>query len=203
MSAVTLPMTQPTGRALIVGQPACRPMPVSALVRMGLTCTEMDEPYDAMVHLCRRPLFYSTLILSLNSLYREELQIIASIKRRYSHIEVWLSDTDGRHAALAEAMRLGADGLVDAQGLHRIGGGPVPQAPNLSPSPQMLASAEDAEFDKLLNMKPAARAEIAGRSEPGIRIETTAPAASQSADPLLTAEELRALLQENPVPSPD
>src|ERR1700678_1855391 len=122
MSGVSLPVTRPPGRALLVGQPAFRDGPASALQRRGYVCTEVDEPYDAMVHLCRRPLFYSAIILSLNSLYREELPIIASIRRRFSHVDIWLSDTDGRQAALAEAMRLGADGLFADDGLHRVAG---------------------------------------------------------------------------------
>jgi len=69
MSGVSLPVTRPPGRALIVGQPAFRSGPASALQRRGYVCTEVDEPYDAMVQLCRRPLFYSAVILSLNSLY--------------------------------------------------------------------------------------------------------------------------------------
>jgi hypothetical protein len=127
-----------------------------------------------MVYLCKRPLFYSTLILSLNSLYREELTIIASIKRRFSHVDIWLSDTDGRQAALAEGMRQGADGLFAEDGLHRIAGHSTavarPEAPLADPA---------VDFPK---------------PHPGV-----APAESEkSADPLLTAEELRALLHESP-----
>ena len=110
------------GRALIVGRPPFRGGPAAALHRRGYLCTEVDEPYEAMVNLCKRPLFYSAIILSLNSLYREELPIIASIRRRFSHVDIWLSDTDGRQAALAEAMRLGADGLFADDGLHRVAG---------------------------------------------------------------------------------
>jgi hypothetical protein len=165
---------RPSGRALIVGQPAYRPAPVQSLQNRGYSCTEVDDPYEAMVYLCKRPLFYSTLILSLNSLYREELTIIASIKRRFSHVDVWLSDTDGRQAALAEAMRQGADGLFAEDGLHRIApaAGIVPQAP-AGPAVDFAKSA------------PAAA-------------EPPAPADEKTADPLLTADELRALLQESP-----
>ena len=63
---------------------------------------------------------YRAMILCLNSLYREELSFIASIKHRYPHIEIWLSQTDGRAAALAEALRLGADGLMSEDGPHRF-----------------------------------------------------------------------------------
>jgi DNA-binding NarL/FixJ family response regulator len=152
-----------------------------ALTRQGYVCTEVDEPYDAMVTLCRRPLFYSAVIFSLNSLYREELQIISSIKRRYSHIDIWLSDTDGRQAALAEAMRLGADGLVADDGLHRIATAPPQSTTEESEIPASADSAPDS-------------------TSPDQPAESSTPRAN-SGDPLLTAEELRALLQESPGPS--
>jgi hypothetical protein len=174
--------SRPSGRALIVGQPAYRPAPLQSLQRRGYSCTEVDDPYEAMVYLCKRPLFYSTLILSLNSLYREELTIIASIKRRFSHVDVWLSDTDGRQAALAEAMRQGADGLFAEDGLHRIAGGVTAAASLQAPLAEPAL-----EFPK---------------HQTGAAGEKSPPEAEKSADPLLTAEELRALLHESPGAGP-
>jgi hypothetical protein len=160
---------------LIVGRPPFRGGPAAALHRRGYLCTEVDEPYEAMVNLCKRPLFYSAIILSLNSLYREELAIIASIRRRFLHVEIWLSDTDGRQAALAEAMRLGASGLFADDGLHRIAGdSPVADSGAVTDIAAEVADAHPAR-------------------EQGLGPE-------KSTDPLLTAEELRALLQETPTP---
>lgn len=153
------------GRALIVGRPTFRGGAVAELHRRGFLCTEVDEPYEAMVHLCKRPSFYSAIILSLNSLYREELPIIAAIRKRFSHVEIWLSDTDGRHSALAEAMKLGANGLF------------VDEAEPANPPARMGASSETAAH-----------------------AQESHAAAEKSSDPLLTAEELRALLQETPSP---
>ncbi len=185
MSGVSLPVTRPPGRALVVGQPAYRGAPVAALHKRGYVCTEMDEPYDAMVQLCRRPLFYSAVILSLNSLYREELPIISSIKRRFSHVDVWLSDTDGRQAALAEAMRLGADGLVAEDGLHRIAAVPVAQGDGPAPAGEISESPEGHSPNAEPAKSPPEGGGLSGAQD-------------RSADPLLTIEELRALLQESP-----
>jgi hypothetical protein len=153
---------------------------------MGFACTEVDDPYEAMVHLCRRPLFYYTVILSLNSFFREELAMIASLKLRFSHIEVWLTDTDGRQAALAEAMRLGADGLVAQDGLHRMGSTAIapPPAPTQSLPPPLAPAPAPAPA-------PAAEDDGDEQAEPSA-------AGQRLADPLLTAEELRALLAESP-----
>jgi hypothetical protein len=171
--------SHPQGRALIVGQPAYRGGPAASLQRRGYLSTEVDEPYEAMVQLCKRPLFYSTVVLSLNSLYREELPIIACIKRRFSHIDIWLSDTDGRQAALAEAMRQGADGLFAEDGLHRIAPASPSSPPEMSPP------------------SPARDMPIAPTDSPG-----PASQPEKCSDPLLTAEELRALLHDAPSPNP-
>lgn len=180
MAGVSMPVTRPTGRALIIGLPSCRTAPLNTLQRMGFTCAEIDDPYSAMAELCRRPLVYRAIILSLASMYREEMAIIQSVKRRWPHIDVWLTQTDGRHAALADAMRLGADGLLSDDGLHRTaiasGGFEGPY------------SHEDAA--------PAKTAADADRSD-------SPEDEFGSNEPILTAEELRALLAEQPLIPPE
>lgn len=174
MSRVSLPVSRPIGRALIVGSPSCRSGPLLTLQRHGFHCAEVDDPYAAMAELCRRPLVYRALILSLQSLYREELPLVQTIKRRFPHVEIWLTQTDGRQAALAEAMRQGADGLLDAEGLHRTAIG-APQLDPAAPVRPVPASAA--------NTEPEA---------PNMNDETPL------GEPILSAEELRALLQEQP-----
>jgi hypothetical protein len=167
-------VNRPIGRALIVGSASSRPQPAAVLQRLGFTCAELDDPYSAMLELCRRPLVYRAVILSLTSLYKEELAVVQSIKQRFPHVEVWLTQTDGRQASLAESMRLGADGLLSEDGLHRIAmttGEPIAQSP------------------------PAA-------SEPVDEEESIEPDMSMGV-PVLTADELRALLQEQPVADRD
>jgi hypothetical protein len=127
-----------------------------------------------MAELCRRPLVYRALILSLQSLYREELPLVVAIKRRFPHVEIWLTQTDGRQATLAEAMRQGADGLLDEEGLHRTATG----APNSEPA-----------------------APIRSETTPTPAVEAESPDLTDDpplGEPILSAEELRALLQEQP-----
>lgn len=178
-----MPVTRPTGRALIIGSPTCRPAPLNTLQRLGFTCAEIDDSYSAMAELCRRPLVYRAIILSLASLYREELAIIQSVKRRWPHVDVWLTQTDGRHAALADAMRLGADGLLSEDGLHRTGvAGDVGHG----------------------------RFEMAGGMAAFTAVPPVVDAGADSHDselggdePVLTADELRALLAEQPMALPE
>ena len=184
MSGVSLPVTRPMGRALVVGNPSSRSQPQQVLQRLGFQCAELDDPYAAMLELCKRPLAYRALILSLSSLFREELGVIATIKRRFPHVEIWLTHIDGRQASLAEAMRLGADGLLADDGLHRTATG----APSeVTPPPPMAAGGS-----------PRAGAET--RPEPTQSVEPVQSSRDDStiSEPVLTADELRALLQDQP-----
>jgi hypothetical protein len=188
MSAVSLPVTRPpVGRALIVAHPSSRASLVERMARDGFECGECEDPYTATLELARRKLSYSALILSLASLYREELALIATVKRRFPHLEIWLAHTDGRLAALAEAMRLGADGLLDDEGRHRIAAQPAHEtvvyqsmpisslgATTSLPEPPKHQMPRDAEMDATHDMN------------------------GSTGEPVLTADELRALLQDQP-----
>jgi hypothetical protein len=160
---------------LVVASPSSRAQPLAVLQRIGYGCAEADDPYAAMLELCRNPLSYRALIVSLASLFKEELAFIESVKRRFPHIEVWLTQTDGRQAALAESMRLGADGLLSDDGLHRIAITPATEPAVRPPAPAVEGEA-------------AAHAEESSALERELGI----------GEPVLTADELRALLQEQP-----
>jgi hypothetical protein len=185
MSGVSLPVTRPIGRALIVANPAGRADLLSAMQRLGYGTTELDDPYAAMAELCRRPLAYRAVVLSLAGLYREELHVMPAIKRRFPHVEIWLSHTDGRQGALADAMRLGADGLLAEDGLHRLALGSA-------------GASSAADY-------PAAGSTFAGSaviSDVDAHDDDDHPRVSSgdhdtnNGEPVLTADELRALLQE-------
>src|SRR5690606_38563111 len=106
--------------------------------------------------------------------------LIETIKRRFGHIEIWLTDIDGRQAALAEALRLGADGLIADDGMHRIGGdrNPAPRAaPHPEPPPPSVPQS-----------KPPLVAESPDTDDPD----------AATGEPVLTADELRALLEDEP-----
>ena len=194
MSGVSFPVNRPAGRALIVGTASSRSQPLSVLQRLGFTCAETDDPYHAALELARRPMVYRAMILSLTGLYKEELQVIASTKRRFPHVEIWLTHIEGRQASLAEAMRLGADGLLADDGLHRTAAGafPVETIPseNLRTPITLPASGATAP--------PVAEPPDPRDAEP----ERTDDDDANVAEPVLTADELRALLQEQPAMPP-
>jgi hypothetical protein len=165
---------------------------VQTLRGLGYQAVESDDPYSAAAELSRRSMTYRAMILCLNSLYREELSFISSIKHRYPHIDVWLSQTDGRASALAEASRLGADGLLCDDGFQRFAVAPekLAQASTCAPAP---APAESAPAATAPGKPP--------HPEPPklVKIFAEAPIG----DPVLTADELRALLHEPARQQPD
>jgi hypothetical protein len=151
---------------------------------LGFAAAESDDPYAAMTELCRRPLVYRAMILSLASLYREELSVIPAIKARFPHVEIWLAHTDGRQAALAEAMRLGADGLLADDGLHRVAGpAPAPSPTAAAVTPAWVEPEHPAAPDAPHPADEASHDELHHEPEGG-------------AGPILTPDELRALLHE-------
>jgi hypothetical protein len=186
---MSLPVQRPAGQALLVAGPGNRAQPLDVLRGLGYGATEADDPYAAMTELCRRPLVYRAVILSLASLYREELAIIPTIKSRFPHVEVWLTHTDGRQAVLAEAMRLGADGLLADDGLHRIA----------SPAGETAVAVLPPEPFEPTTTEFAAHA--GAPDDPSSHDDSSN---DPSTGPVLTADELRALLHEQPsVPHED
>jgi len=215
MTSVSLPVTRPAGRALVIGSAGCRVAPLQTLQRLGYTCEEAEDPYRAIYELCRRPLGYRAVILSLQSAYKEELHLIRTSKRRFPHIEIWLTDTDGRQAAMVEAMHLGADGLLAEDGLHRIGVPGSPPAASATPPAVKSASAVAAigaglaaagqqgappppSRHRTTAAAPAAAASVPADHPPG-PVPESPPAEGEA---VLTADELRALLQEPAAPPP-
>jgi hypothetical protein len=190
MSGVSLPVNRPTGRAIVVGSAGCRAAAVGTLRGLGYQSVEADDPYSAAAELSKRSMTYRAMILCLNSLYREELSFIASIKHRYPHIDIWLSQTDGRAAALAEALRLGADGLLSEDGPHRFA--MMEEGPGENGGKAQSTGGQAGGGTNGPQVKVGGRAENAEVAKPMVKIFAELPIG----DPVLTADELRALLQE-------
>ena len=182
MSGVSFPVKRPVGRALVVGTSSSRSQPLAAMQTLGYTCAEIDDPYAAAAELLKRPLVYRAVVLSLTGLYREELNLIATLKRRLPHLDIWLTHTEGRQAAMAEAVRLGADGLLGEDGaLHRL-----LQHPQSSQQQTEAAQMAAADVEQVSQ-----------------HMVNPVDAEMPSGEPVLSADELRALLQEEPSLPPD
>lgn len=186
--SLAMPVTRPAGRALLVASPSSRAAAKLSLETLGYACDEADEPYVAALQLLQDGSGYRAVVFSLGSLYKEELALIGTIKRRRPQVEVWLTHTDGRQSALAEAMRLGADGLLADDGLHRIGLAPSAAPMISSPPPTPV------DYFQSPNHQPAPTA----AQDPSDADESD----YSPGDPVLTADELRMLLQDHPATPP-
>lgn len=180
---------------LVIASPAMQGQPVQTLRELGFDSQVVGDPYAAIAELLASNIHYRGVVLSLQSVYREEIAMVRTLKRRLPHLEIWLAHTDSRQAALAEAMRLGADGLLAEGGLHRTGTpGPAaePGNPNgeFARAPLHLAQPAEAES------QPADHAhdQHNGDQQDHDHVDE----AMCLSEPVLTADELRALLQEQP-----
>jgi hypothetical protein len=184
---------------LLVGNPAGRGEPLALLGALGFVCEEADDPYTALLELFQRPLVFHAVVLSLPGLYREELQVVRAVKHYFPHIEVWLAQTDGRHAAMAEAICLGADGLLSEDGLHRTGISAAPQPGHFANEAAPLPDEAIVEAERESDAEPSTmEAESEGPHSNGEEHED----AVTVGEPVLSADELRALLQEQPFMPP-
>jgi hypothetical protein len=177
---------------LVIATPAMQTQPGETLLKLGFEPHGVPDPYAAIAELMSAKSAYRGCVLSLQSIYREELAIVGTLKRRLPGIEIWLAHTDGRHAAMAEAMRLGADGLLGEEGLHRIA--------STQPAPENTISTM-APFAPILPPAPVDPVHLPQSplsfTQNDLKSETPEEEMPVS-EPVLTADELRALLQEQP-----
>lgn len=164
----------PAGLALLVCLPASQETLSAQLRTLGYDVRGVDNPYAALVELLDRPLVYRSVVLSLAAMYREELALVKAIRARLPHVDVLLAHTDSRAAAMAEAMRMGATGLLDEDAVHRLGDIDPPPADPFKPQREPEAAAKGESHEPLPDEE------------------------ANELDPILTAEELRALLHEQP-----
>ena len=160
----------------------------------GMEVGYAEEPYAAMGELSRKPQAYRAVVLSLQGVYQEELRIVSSIKQRFPHVEIYLSHTDGRYGAMAEGVRLGVHGVVSEDGIHRTGVLPgiekgVPYSTGATQNSTGSAQKSVAAHQKVdtfdaPGVLPVEKLDLVG------------------SEPVLTAEELKALLDEEPIMPP-
>ena len=164
------------GHALVIASNGCREESRQALAGIGYEIDECDEPYAALIELCRRPLVYRAIVVSLQCLYPEELTLISTVRRHFPHVSIWLAHTDGRQASLVEAMRLGAEALIDRDGIHTF-----------------AEPAQAMHEPKQMTFRPVPSQEHEA-PEPLPARNSANDHDARAAEPVLTAAELRALL---------
>ncbi|MGF1634173.1 MAG: hypothetical protein ACFCVE_10020 [Phycisphaerae bacterium] len=213
--------TARAGNALLICTGSTRQEPTEVLGRVGMGVMEIGDPYAAMAELCRRPLYFRAMVLCLQSLYPEELELVATVKRRFRHVDVWLANTHGRQDARELALNLGADGVVADGGLLRLRMNEPTQGPAATSGPHATSSPPSraylpggtngngghaARHPPPQNPRPdVAQPALPTPSQQAHAKPTTTLSSTPSSttelerranEPLLSADELRALLQE-------
>jgi hypothetical protein len=186
--------------AVLVTNPAGSAPTVAILHRIGITAGVLADPYTTMAEIARQPQGCNIVVLSLQSLFREELAIIATLKSRFPHLQVWVTHAEGRIATLAEATRLGADAILTEEGAHPLGAAAAPAVPAqpVTPPPPTPVQQQPAAAPITAPPPPKTSATAATvrtfarvpPATPPLRNEPT------YAEPVLSADELRALLRE-------
>jgi hypothetical protein len=100
-------------------------------------------------------------------------------------------------------MRLGADGLLSGEGLHRVAlpaGGVLSYVPG--PSPEPHATAPRPERPARADAAPAPASPPSHDAGEESAASSSDDDSSGIGEPVLSADELRALLQEQPLPPP-
>jgi hypothetical protein len=108
----------------------------------GVTPTLVGDPYAAMLVLASTG-GARAVVLGLGGLFREELPVISAIKAEFAGVVVLLADGEGRAAMSAEAMRLGADGVLSGETLTAAMGSGAPVEAAAEAEPEGLLSADE------------------------------------------------------------
>lgn len=180
-------------RVGVVGQGDVLARVLGQLHRLGAACVVLDDPYHAAAEIGHRPGSYAALVLCLPCCYTDELPVITAVCRCSPTTRVLVAAADQHVSMLTAALRLGAVGVLTGQGVEWIGVLPTP-------TPAALV-AENAET-----------AALAEPAEAETTVETPAEVTDEATDdmddadseiapiePVLTAEELHALLHDEPV----
>jgi hypothetical protein len=215
-----------TRQALVVAAESAQAHVKSILAKLEFECEVFEDPYAAMLELLRRPMVFRAVVLSLQGLYREELAMIRTLRTRMPRLDVFVTHIEGREASLADAMKLGATGIVADDGLHRlheIEATPVAQLPVVQ-SPVAAQPSDRPQPEKSLPRKPegsvvARPVQTATISKSGMNDDYDLPGESieskpadaafpaspvvetpmgmqHTPEPVLSAEEIRALLSD-------
>lgn len=183
------------GRALLIGTRAAQE-DSDILARQGLQVELSAEPYAAMAELASRPLVYRALVLPLSQLFPEELALARVVKKRFPHVQIFASEVPARISG-EELKRLGVDAVLNETGLNGLGHSAEESGLARTAGPARGRAGSPTNFSDV------GAGELKGERRTNGENERNAPMATSSggdSEAVLTAEELRALLHEDPLP---
>lgn len=182
-------------RVAVIGAGEVLPRVLGQLHRLGAACVVLDDPYRAIAEMARRPGSYPVAVFVLPSIYPNELPAIAAILRHSPGTRVVLAAAEQQVALLAAALRLGASGVVTEEGIESFGTSEREPAPPPSIVPARPPAVMHAPPARVVEAKPPSPA-----LQEEVEAEEPEPEHEQDMDvqdPILTADELHALLHDD------
>lgn len=180
-------------RVAVVGSGEVLARVLGQLHTMGAGCIALEDPYRAAADIARRHDRYDAVVIALPCLYAEELPLIATLRRLAPTARIILAAADQHVSMLAAAMRFGASAVLTAQGIELLAASeslePNPAVAGQSSTPLSPRAAE-VETQREPEAEPVAEADQATDDED----------AFNGGHPLLSAEELHALLHDEGEP---
>ncbi|MEM6562204.1 MAG: hypothetical protein AAF656_11435 [Planctomycetota bacterium] len=167
-AAADQPESVPTGRVALVATGPMRDRRAETLMTAGYDVHGFDDPYAAMLAICRKPLVFRALAVSLQAIYPKELDLVSAVAQRFPHVRLLACDTDGRRTTLIDAVQRGVTDILDDHGI--------------TPADTERESAD---------VSLANPAELTDEETAALARPTDTPT-----DPVLTPEEIRALLSD-------
>lgn len=176
-------------RVAVVGSGEALARVLGLLHREGAACEAVNDPYR-VVGLVAGSSGVSAVVLVLPCLYPEEMAVVGAL-RRLTGVPVIVAAADGLMSQLSAAIREGATAILTERGIDWLGvpasTGPLPPAATpgsteVTPPPTPIRSTPQVDV-----------------TTPEDRFDELSEESGPPPEPVLSAEELRALLQE-PVP---
>lgn len=214
-------------RVAVVGQGDTLGRVLTWLHRFGAMCVVLDDAYHAACELSHRPEGYSAVVLVLPCCYAEELSVLRAIRTYAPRVRTYVTGVEQNSALFDLAVRHGAAGVLTGEGIMALAGSPADARPAPEPAPASVArphavptmpqgplltgdefyedsessSATDRtddayEVPAMAGLEPLATSDDA-ESEALLADDEAHLSPLMPVEPLLTAEELHALLYEH------
>jgi hypothetical protein len=172
----------------------------------GIAATSVSDPYAAMLLIAANPRGWQMIVLNLQQMFDAELAVLSAVRAVAPDCRVAVTRADGRPALLARALRLGLDGIFTGTAIEWFTPPPptTPQAsarstpvtavalePTAATPPGQMARQSAPET------KPVITANEDLNDDPTDQTALRSVAEIDLDEPLLTAEELKALLSDH------
>ena len=160
----------------------------TSVLRHPLTEIHLPDPYVAMLHIARDPGAVSRVFIDLQQFFDSEIPFVAAVRAIAPQCRIIALGSESRPSLLAKAIGAGVDGLLADGKIRWLRESPLRSQPLSRTNPiETSAAIELVDPPETLSTADSTR-------DPTDSSASDFPGA---AEPLLTAEELKALLSDH------